>query len=97
MINHIRPDTGTFTERRSDANPVDQQMSSGQVTNVEALRSVRQERIATPLAPTFTGVADARTLEAHAERRRKLAARVRLENPSRTEEEIEARLEQFGA
>ena len=97
MINHISPDTGTPTERRSDANPVDQQMSSGQITSVKALRSVRPERTVPPSAPKFTGVADARTLEAYVERRRKLAARVRLENPSRTEEEIEARLEQFGA
>ncbi len=97
MINHIHPDTGTHTERRSGANSVDQQMSSGQITNVEALRSVRPDRIASPPAPKFAGIADARALEAYVERRRKLAARVRLENPSRTEEEIEARLEQFGA
>ena len=43
------------------------------------------------------GITDARALEAYAERRRKLAAQIRLEDPSRTEEAIEARLEQFGA
>jgi hypothetical protein len=42
------------------------------------------------------GIADGRALEAYIERRRRLAARIRLENPARTEEEIEARLEQFG-
>jgi hypothetical protein len=42
-------------------------------------------------------VAHVQALEAYIERRRKLAARIRLENPGRTEEEIEARLEQFGA
>jgi hypothetical protein len=41
--------------------------------------------------------ADTRTLEAYVERRRKLAAQIRAENPSCTEEEIEARLEVFGA
>jgi hypothetical protein len=31
------------------------------------------------------------------ERRSKVAAQIRLESPSRTEDEIEARLKQFGA
>ena len=42
-------------------------------------------------------IAEEQALEAHAERRRRLAAQARVENPARTEEEIEARLEQFGA
>jgi hypothetical protein len=97
MINQMNRDAGVQAERRGDANAADQQMSSGQITNVEALRSIRPERIASPPTPKFEGMADARALEAYAERRGKLAARIRLENPSRTEEEIEARLEQFGA
>jgi hypothetical protein len=90
MINLVN-DAGAHAEPRHDADPANQQMSSGQITNVEALRSMRPAPIA-----TLPG-ADARALEAYAERRRKLAAQIRLENPFRTEEEIEARLEQFGA
>jgi hypothetical protein len=53
-------------------------------------------RAAAKPVPKPKRIADAQALEAHAERRRRLAAQVRLENPSRTDEEIEARLEQFG-
>jgi hypothetical protein len=42
-------------------------------------------------------IAEEQALEARVERRRRLAAQARVENPARTEEEIEARLEQFGA
>jgi hypothetical protein len=47
-------------------------------------------------APKVVRIAAARALEAHAERRRRLAVRAKVENPARTDEEIEARLEQFG-
>lgn len=98
MINHMNQDASANTEHPSDANSVDQQMSSGQIEDAEALRSMRPGRIANPRAPKFIGImADARALQAYVERRKKLATQIRLENPSRTEEEIEARLEQFGA
>jgi hypothetical protein len=58
---------------------------------------IEGEQPASSPAPNAIRNANARTLEAHADRRRKLAARIRAEKPSRTEEEIEARLEQFGA
>jgi hypothetical protein len=96
MINLLN-DAGAHTEPRRDAAPAHQPLSSGQIANVEVSRSMRPERTATPPGPKFTGTADGQSLEAHVERRRKLAARIRLESPSRTEEEIEARLEQFGA
>jgi hypothetical protein len=98
MIDHITEDSGTHAELPSHANSAEQQTSSGQIENVEALRSMRPARIAATRAPKFIGImADAPALQAHVERRKKLAAQIRLENPSRTEEEIEARLEQFGA
>jgi hypothetical protein len=96
MINLVN-NAGAHAEARRDADPANQQMSCGQITDVEALRSMQPEPTATPPGPKFMGTADARALEAYAERRRKLAAQIRLENPSRSEEEIEARLEQFGA
>jgi hypothetical protein len=40
---------------------------------------------------------DVQKLEAHAERRQRLAERLRTENPARSDEEIEELLEQFGA
>jgi hypothetical protein len=46
--------------------------------------------------PKTRRLADERALEAHAERRQRLAAQIRVENPARTEEEIEERLAQFG-
>ena len=98
MINQVNLDAGVHAKAGSDPNSADQPMALGQITNVEALRSMRAERIGMPRKPKFKGImANARALEAYIERRRKLAERIRLEDPSRTEEEIEARLEQFGA
>jgi ABC-type Na+ efflux pump permease subunit len=53
------------------------------------------------LDPTATAAKSVRAaatqaLETHAERRQRLAERAKVENPARTDEEIEARLEQFG-
>ena len=97
MINQLNQDARARAEPRSDANSADQQMSRGQIRNVEALQSMQPERTAAPGAAKAMRMADVRALEAYVERRRKLAARIRSEDPSRTEEEIEARLEQFGA
>jgi hypothetical protein len=97
MISQMNHGAGADTEPRSDASLADQVMSRGQIKNGEALQSMQSERIAVSPAPKVMGIADGRGLEAYIERRGRLAARVRLENPARTEEEIEARLEQFGA
>jgi hypothetical protein len=78
---------------RSDAISADRLKSSKNVEG-KILQSTRPERSAAPR--NLMRIADVRALEAHVERRGKLAARIRLENPARTEEEIEARLEQFG-
>jgi hypothetical protein len=98
MINQANRDMGGGAEPRT-ANSTDQLMSSANGGNVsdEGLLSVPRQQTAIPAAPKVTRMADAQALEAYVERRRKLAARIRLENPSCTEEEIEARLEQFGA
>jgi hypothetical protein len=97
MISQMNLGAGADAEPRSDASLADQLMSSGQIRQGEALQSIQPERIAFSPAPKVMGIADGRALEAYVERRKRLAARIRLENPARTEEEIEARLEQFGA
>ena len=99
MIGQANQDTGGGVEPRSDATSADRLMPSGPIRNVadEALQSLLPEQAAIPSTPKGVRIADARVLEAYVERRRKLAARIRMENPSCTEEEIEARLEQFGA
>jgi hypothetical protein len=97
MTNQMNHGAGVDTEPRSDASLADQVMSCGQIEQGEALQSIRSEQIAVSPAPKVARIADGRALEAYIERRRRLAARIRLENPARTEEEIEARLEQFGA
>jgi hypothetical protein len=84
MINQMNQSVGGDAAPRSDANS-------------PALQSMQPERTAAAPPLRVAGMADVQALEAHIERRRKLAARIRLESPSRTEEEIEARLEQFGA
>jgi hypothetical protein len=85
-------------EARS-ANSADQPMSAGQIKNAvdEGLRIMELEQTAVTVTPKGVRNGDTRTLEAYVERRRKLAAQIRAENPSCTEEEIEARLEVFGA
>jgi hypothetical protein len=57
----------------------------------------RLDRSAMASAPKSMRAAAAQALEAHAERRSRLAEQARVENPASTDEEIEARLEQFGA
>jgi hypothetical protein len=98
MINQMKRDAGVHAEAGSDTESADQRMASGQITNIEALRSMEAERTGTARKPKFKGImASARALEAYVERRKKLAERIRLEDPARTDEEIEERLEQFGA
>ncbi len=97
MISQMNHGAGADTEPRSDASLADRVMSCGQIKNGEALPSMQPQRIVVSPGPKVMRSADGRALEAFIERRRRLAARIRLENPARTEEEIEARLEQFGA
>jgi hypothetical protein len=93
MINQINQSVGGDAAPRSDANPADPLVSPTHMVD-EALQAGRG---AARPAPRVMRMADVRALEVYIERRRKLAAKIRLENPSLTEEEIEARLEQFGA
>ena len=99
MISQANQDAGRGVELGSDATSTDQLMPSGPIRNVvdETPRSLLPEQAAIPSTPKVVRIGDGRALEAYVERRRKLAARIRVENPSCTEEEIEARLEQFGA
>src|SRR5437899_10954711 len=97
MISQMNHGAGGDTEPRGDASLADQVMSRGQIKKGDALPSIGPERITVSPAPKVVRTADGRALEAHVERRRRLAARIRLENPARTEAEIEARLEQFRA
>jgi hypothetical protein len=98
MIKQTNLYAGGDAEARS-ANSADQPMSSGQIKNAvdEGLRIMELEQTAITVTPKGVRNGDRRTLEAYVERRRKLAAQIRAENPSCTEEEIEARLEVFGA
>ncbi len=98
MINQTDHYAGRDAEAPNGANSVDQLMSSGVVNGaVGHLRTMQARRPAVSPVPKSIRMADERALEAFVERRMKLAARIRAENPTRTEEEIEARLEQFGA
>jgi hypothetical protein len=71
----------------------------GQVANVvdEALRAMQRDQAGNPPPPMGIRDPGARTLQAYVDRRKRLVALIRAENPTCTEEYIEARLEQFGA
>jgi hypothetical protein len=102
MIKQTDHYVGGDAEPPSSAKSADQLISSGQIKNTtdEAPRMMKLERTTNPAVPPMPkGIrnAETQTLEAYIERRRKLAARIRAENPTCTEEEIEARLEVFGA
>jgi|SRR5215468_895991 len=99
MIKQMNHYAGGHAEPGGAANSTDQVISSAQIENAvdEDLKGVELQRVETSTTPKEMRNAERRTLEAHAERRGRLAARIRAENPSCTEEEIEARLEQFGA
>ena len=101
MIKQTDRYVGGDAEPPSSAKSADQLISSGQIKNTmdEAPRMMlgRTTNPAVPAMPKGIRNAETRTLEAYIERRRKLAAQIRAENPTCTEEEIEARLEVFGA
>lgn len=96
QTNHL---AGGDAEPRSGANAADWPLSPGRINIAvdEPIRTMELERTAIPARPEGVRIADSGTMEAFAERRSKLAARIREENPSCTEEYIVARLEQFGA
>jgi hypothetical protein len=97
MIGQTNQDAGGNAGRRNFASAANQVASEEQayVDNAPLSPAAAMRPAPKPL-PTTGRIADARALEAHVERRQRLVAQVRVENPSRTEEEIEARLEQFG-
>jgi molybdopterin-biosynthesis enzyme MoeA-like protein len=102
MIKQADHYAGGDAEPPSSAKSADQLISSGSIKNTvdEAPGMMKLGRTTNPAVPAMPkGIRDAetRTLEAYIERRRKLAERIRTENPTCTEEEIEARLEVFGA
>ena len=90
-------------QRRGGVAELPNEASSANHANHQEIRvdqSLRQvlmlDRTAIGKAPKSIRVAAERELEAHVERRKRLAARIRVENPALTEEEIEERLERFG-
>jgi hypothetical protein len=96
MISQTGQDVGGNAEPQNLLSAVDQEASSGQAESAAGDGLARPTRIASKRVPKTKRIADAQALEAHVERRRRLATLIRVENPSRTEEEIEERLEQFG-
>ena len=98
MISQTTQDTGRNTEVRNFADAANAAASAEQQAESRASDAfLRPGRAAMKPVPKNKRIADAQALEAHAERRRRLATQVREENPLRTEEEIEERLAQFGA
>lgn len=96
MISQTNQDVGGDVETRSVASSADQEASPGQVESAAGGDLPRLTLIAAKPVPKTRRSADVQALEAHVERRQRLAAQIRVENPLRTEEEIEERLEQFG-
>jgi len=90
---------GGAEPRGSGTPSAEHPMLSGQVKNAVdgALRMMEREQAANSPMPKAILNTHALTLEAHVDRRKKLAAQIRAENPYIAEEDIEARLEQFGA
>ncbi len=96
MISQTDHDVGGNAEPQNLVSSADQGMSLGQAESTAGGGLPPLPRIASKRVPKTKRIADAQALEAHVERRRRLAELIRVENPSRTEEEIEERLEQFG-
>jgi hypothetical protein len=96
MIGQTNQDAGGNAEALSLATAANAAAASVQTERVGDKGAQRLSRVAKKPTPKTRRLADERALEAHAERRQRLAAQVKVENPSRTEEEIEERLAQFG-
>ena len=96
MISQTDQDVGGNAELQNLVSSANQGASPEQSGSAAGMGFPRLPRIASEHVPKIKRIADAQALEAHVERRQRLAALIRVENPSRTEEEIEERLEQFG-
>ena len=97
MIKQTNNYVGRVADSGSGGNSTDQLMPSGQIESAVDKGLKVKKRATIPAASVGLRKIEVQTLEAHVERRGKLTERIKAENPSRTEEEIEARLEQFGA
>jgi hypothetical protein len=84
--------------RGGSADPAQHPMPPGQVKKAVdgASQVMERERLASRPSPKNERSAEARALQAYVDRRKKLAERIKAEHPSYTQDEIEARLEQFG-
>jgi len=96
MISQTGQDVGGNAEPRNLVSTANEGASTEQSESAAGRGLPRLPRIASKHVPKIKRIADAQALEAHVERRQRLATLIRVENPSRTEEEIEERLEQFG-
>jgi hypothetical protein len=97
MISQTDQDADGDAEPQNFVSSANQGASPGQAESAAGGGLPPLTGISSKRVPKTRRIADAQALEAHAERRRRLAALIRVENPRRTEEEIEERLEQFGA
>jgi len=100
MITHDNPNHGgAAAPQGGSASSGENPAPPGQVANVvdEALRTMQRDQAGNPPPPMGIRDPGAPTLQAYVDRRKRLAALIRAENPACTEEYIEARLEQFGA
>lgn len=79
------------------ADPARPPMPAGQKAIDGASHVAERKRLASTPSPKNERSADARALQAHVDRRKRLAERIKAEHPSYTQDEIEARLELFGA
>lgn len=96
MISQTDHDTGVSADAGRLASVSAAYSAAVHTQRVAANGAPQLSRAARKPVPQSQRIADAQALEAHAARRQRLAAQIRVENPSRSEEEIEARLEQFG-
>jgi hypothetical protein len=94
MISQTSEDPGRNAEARTLASAANH--ASHDAPEVPDGALARLSLAAAKPASSTRRRADEQALEAHVERRRRLAVQIRVENPSRTEEEIEERLAQFG-
>jgi hypothetical protein len=85
--------------RGGSPDPAQQSMPLSQVKKAVggAPQMMERERLARAPSPRNERSADTQAVQAYVNRRKRLAERIKVEHPSYTEDEIETRLEQFGA
>jgi hypothetical protein len=97
MMSHNVPIPAYPEARSNGTDPVRQPISLGQIKSAEVSKMMEGTLTTSVPALKRDRSVSARIVQAHVDRRKRLAEQIRAQCPHYTEAEVEERMEQFGA